>query len=138
MNDSAKHCAEHPKFNYKCKGCLKEYRKWHYETNKQHYKESSARRYQENKEFYLRNSTQNARKRRFGVDQLQFEQMLSLQGFQCAICSCDIDQSACVDHNHTTGKVRGLLCKKCNQGLGLFQDQKQLLLNAATYLGIYD
>lgn len=46
------------------------------------------------------------------------------------------DQSkvACVDHNHFTQKIRGLLCKDCNIGLGMFKDNPILLHNGALYL----
>jgi len=40
----------------------------------------------------------------------------------------------CVDHCHTTGKVRGLLCDSCNKALGLIKDDKNILLNLITYL----
>jgi hypothetical protein len=39
-----------------------------------------------------------------------------------------------IDHCHKTGKIRGLLCKNCNQGLGQFKDNIDLLLSAAKYL----
>jgi len=40
----------------------------------------------------------------------------------------------CVDHDHNTGKIRGLLCNTCNRALGLLKDNKQLLINALKYL----
>ena len=51
--------------------------------------------------------------------------------------SCDICNSTdrlCVDHNHETGEVRGLLCNGCNIGLGGFKDDKESLLKAIKYL----
>jgi hypothetical protein len=45
----------------------------------------------------------------------------------------DLDTVA-VDHCHTTGKIRGLLCNGCNKGLGLFLDSTKLLQNAKEYL----
>ena len=62
---------------------------------------------------------------------------------QCQICHTFVELapskdkakfSACVDHNHTTGKVRGLLCRSCNVALGHFYDSKDKLLSAYRYL----
>jgi hypothetical protein len=58
---------------------------------------------------------------------------------RCAICRKEFSQTsktetAHVDHDHTTGKIRGLLCRKCNTGLGLFCDSENLLLSAVEYL----
>ena len=55
----------------------------------------------------------------------------------CAICNTDITQSpfdAHLDHDHITGKVRQLLCAKCNPGLGYFNEDPTLLRLAADYL----
>ena len=51
----------------------------------------------------------------------------------CKICSKE--KQLMVDHCHTTGKVRGLLCGKCNKGLGHFKDDIQVIKNIITYLG---
>lgn len=62
--------------------------------------------------------------------------MLVEQNYKCAICNEDFkkNEKICIDHNHETDKVRGLLCGKCNTGLGLFNDDKEILINAAIYL----
>ena len=51
----------------------------------------------------------------------------------CAICKQPFDNLS-VDHNHKTNEFRGLLCKKCNTGLGAFNDSEILLINAIDYL----
>lgn len=71
---------------------------------------------------------------------LEYEEYLALregQGDRCAICDREHDEFAyglVVDHNHTTGKVRGLLCGPCNTALGSLQDSPALLERAAAYL----
>lgn len=55
------------------------------------------------------------------------------QGGQCAICGVSPDKLY-LDHCHTTGKIRGLLCSSCNTGLGMFKDHTGNLRSAADYL----
>ena len=67
----------------------------------------------------------------------EYEELLTKQGGVCAICgqeSKDTGKPLAVDHDHTTGEVRELLCGPCNRGLGLFEDRVELLLKAAAYL----
>lgn len=74
--------------------------------------------------------------KRQGVDmngQL-FESMFMSQGKACAICSDPIDHKAHVDHEHDTGRIRGLLCGLCNKGLGQFKDDVTRLASAVKYL----
>jgi hypothetical protein len=59
--------------------------------------------------------------------------MLARQRGVCAICKRS-DQTLCVDHCHATGKVRGLLCAKCNSTLGFCDDDPKRLLAAIAYL----
>ena len=60
--------------------------------------------------------------------------MLAGQGGVCAICKRKFDKTPCVDHCHSTGKVRGLLCRKCNIGLGFCRDDSNLMRAATAYL----
>ncbi len=62
--------------------------------------------------------------------------LLEKQGGVCAICLgvCSMGRRLSVDHDHSTGKVRGLLCGGCNVGIGRFKDDPALLRAAITYL----
>lgn len=70
-------------------------------------------------------------KNRYGLSQDQFNQMLEDQDGTCAICT---KPAVVVDHDHSTGLVRGILCPQCNSGLGFFGDNAVLLSKAAEYL----
>ncbi len=73
----------------------------------------------------------------YKITEEQYQDMLLLQNNSCAICGAHTaggKGSWHVDHNHTTNKVRGLLCHKCNTGLGLFSDNPDLLTKAREYL----
>jgi hypothetical protein len=71
-----------------------------------------------------------------------YEDMLIAQLGVCAICkqreSVKIKKSLAVDHCHTTGKIRGLLCSRCNIGLGYFRDNEKYLQSAIDYLKAQD
>jgi nitrate/TMAO reductase-like tetraheme cytochrome c subunit len=67
----------------------------------------------------------------------EWEKLLKSQSYQCAICHIHLEQISghlCIDHDHKTKKIRGLLCKPCNGGIGMFQDSAPLLRDAAEYL----
>ena len=79
----------------------------------------------------------------YGISLSQYTEMYNKQHGSCNICLTPLayqniegsgHKTANVDHNHTTGKVRGLLCNKCNRGLGYLQDNATLLRRAAEYL----
>lgn len=79
-----------------------------------------------------------ALKKKYNMSHDQYEKMLEHQGGMCKICKIDIDkyhkEYFDIDHCHSTGKVRGLLCHKCNMLLGLSGDNSALLADAAQYL----
>lgn len=74
-------------------------------------------------------------KTRFGITVEQYETMFLNQNGRCAICGREPDlQRLHVDHDHKTGRVRGLLCMTCNTALGKFSDDPELLRKAIEYL----
>jgi len=73
-------------------------------------------------------------KSKFNLTVDQYEGMVAQQGDLCAICKTKPADRYNVDHDHKTGKVRGLLCGRCNTGLGAFKDAPEILIAAAHYL----
>ena len=109
--------------------------------------------YQENKERIKANyaawregnpdrGRNNALKRRYGITLDQYNEMFVSQDGACAICKEEETVTGkdgkakplCVDHNHTTGKVRALLCYRCNAGIGYLQDSPYITEQATKYL----
>jgi len=68
----------------------------------------------------------------YQLTQDRYESMLKEQGGVCLICYSS--NKLVIDHDHSTGKVRGILCDHCNRGLGYFRDNPESLLTAANYL----
>lgn len=74
--------------------------------------------------------------KKHGLSVEDFAWLVLSQGFRCAICAGDLDFAKLthVDHDHATGRIRGVLCTHCNRGLGAFCDDTRLLNMAAKYL----
>ena len=77
----------------------------------------------------------------YGLSSEEYNKMFDEQGGVCAICGKpekttirNKQVSLCIDHNHETGKIRGLLCINCNKGLGHFMDDTNLMQKAIRYL----
>ena len=73
-------------------------------------------------------------KTRYGITEEQYDLMSANQNNCCAICKEKSEVNLSVDHCHSSGKVRGLLCKNCNLGLGYFQDNTNRINEAIEYL----
>jgi hypothetical protein len=75
---------------------------------------------------------------RYGITLEVFNQMLVEQESKCYICSVHIDETPkkrlCIDHCHNTGKVRKLLCTKCNTALGQVSENTEILKKMITYI----
>lgn len=81
--------------------------------------------------------------RLYGITVGEVEALRDEQGNRCAVCRVSADEiphkafkynPLVVDHDHKTGRVRGLLCPKCNVGLGQFDDSVEVLALAIAYL----
>ena len=91
----------------------------------------------------------NHLKRTYRLTVEQFDEKLKRQGYACETCGRRIEHSkvsasgdvigrAVIDHNHHTGKVRGLLCGSCNRGIGAFQENIVTLTKVIEYLRRYE
>ncbi len=94
--------------------------------------------YKENRAAILKKSRAYHLADKYGITQEQYEQVLSAQENRCAICSIYAEDSRKgslrVDHDHLTGKVRGLLCHNCNVACGLLRDDPEAARKLADYL----
>jgi hypothetical protein len=90
----------------------------------------------------IANTKRNRLKCRYNITVEEYDHMFEQQGGLCAICGkpeTAKHQSGCVahlavDHDHKTGNVRGLLCRRCNFIVGYAKDSKEVLLRAALYM----
>lgn len=95
--------------------------------------------YMENRDKYLHIERERVYKSRYGVGVADYDRMLKEQGGVCKICKRDKPSRNekfrfySIDHCHKTGKVRGLLCAKCNGALGWFEMHGK---SAMEYLGV--
>jgi len=73
--------------------------------------------------------------KRYGITAAEADAMLEAQGGMCAIC--EVEPAVHVDHDHVSGRVRGMLCFNCNGGLGNFRDDPLFLYAAAEYVAYH-
>ena len=110
-----------------------EYDKKYYLKNKERIAEYSRKRYNPEHSRDLR------LKLYYNISLEQYNDMFISQEGKCAICGrhqSDFKRRLAVDHDHNTGKVRGLLCQRCNYGIGYFQENTEILENVIRYLNL--
>ena len=76
----------------------------------------------------------------YGLSNEQYLDLIKNQNGCCAICSThqsELKRKLVVDHDHTTGKVRGLLCSFCNVAIGMFKESEENIMSAISYLRNY-
>jgi hypothetical protein len=95
--------------------------------------ENPARR-QQQRSYRTRSLRKAELKHYYGLSVEEHQAMLTLQRGACAICRKRPEETLCVDHCHDTQKVRSLLCRKCNLGLGHLKHDPRLLRAAIAYL----
>lgn len=81
-----------------------------------------------------RASPDEQRRSKYRIKPGQFEALLASQKALCAICTEPMLPCPCVDHDHDTGAIRGLLCRRCNSGIGFLRDNPTICKSAADYL----
>jgi hypothetical protein len=113
----------------------------YYQANKETIKARKRLRYTTDADFrerklgWVRKSRRRLQlKTRFGISLEDYDALLAKQNGACAICKKKSARSLCVDHCHATGLIRGLLCNKCNRGMGFFEDDAARLRKATAYL----
>lgn len=95
------------------------------------------------KELWKEYGRRSRLKKRYGITADQYDQMVIDQEGVCAICKSNtaggrgLNSRLAVDHNHETGEVRGLLCGMCNQGIGMFKEDTEVMKKAIEYLTNY-
>ncbi len=114
-----------------------EYYRRDLETNRQRSRDAQARRRADPEKN--QHDLRRKRSRKFGISIDQVIAVESLTGTPCPICSATMTRQRglrllCIDHDHETGFVRGVLCSSCNTALGMFNDDPTRLRAAADYL----
>lgn len=100
-------------YRYECKKCVSEWQRNHRKKNKIHI------RYQEACRNY----------------KISYEQSIELySNTHCRICNKKFSDIGAIDHDHSNGNIRGVLCHNCNRALGYFKDDIKILKNAIKYL----
>lgn len=117
---------------------LERTRNWK-EKHKDMVKANNAAHYRKNKEAMVLINRRKALAR-YGVTIEQYEAMYRAQNGACAICHRQniSGRRLAVDHHHATGKIRGLLCSRCNTGIGQFNEAPQIMAAAINYLRMSD
>jgi len=108
-------------------------RKLDRKLNPDKYKQAAKKRYNplKSKEYSWKNA---------GIVDMSIErynELLDKQNHKCAICtepSINFKKALAVDHNHKTGKVRGILCDNCNRALGYLKESEEIIINLLNYV----
>lgn len=137
LKSTCKPCLSEYQISYRKTDKHKEYLEATREKRREQKKEWQKSRKDEDKDYYKNKSLRT----RYGISPEEYNKLFMDQEGKCKICGCEettvangITRSLAVDHNHTSGVIRGLLCRKCNTAIGLLKEDKLLLLKAVEYL----
>jgi hypothetical protein len=146
---SHKNTKQHNKtFYQKNKESIRAKAKAEYAANPKPFLESCKRYYEKNKEKRLAYAKawrmanphikRAQRLKKYGITLEQFNTLLELQKFVCAVCYKQQTRTLNVDHNHTTGQIRGLLCGNCNRAIGYIYEDINIATALINYLIYYN
>ena len=134
-----------------CESCLPNHRrdyirKWKKslsEEDKQRMRDEQTIRMKEYRKHHTEHVFDITIQRRYGITLEYFFTLYNRQDGKCAICKTQLPslyspgkerRKMMIDHDHNTNTVRGILCFRCNSGIGLFDDNPDVLLQASKYL----
>jgi hypothetical protein len=126
-------------YKHRCKLCTRSY-------TTELYKKTGAKRRAQTAAWKLKNPSyvkNHSLEAKYGISLDTYNIKLAQQDYRCAICYKHENDNAggrklAVDHNHSTGQVRGLLCYHCNLAVGMLSDNKFNALRVAEYLESYE
>ena len=119
-----------------CKECLSQQHKEYYSKPENHGRHLKIKREYNNASEHKIYAKNHKLQSRYGISLEEYNQKITAQDSKCAICGIELDggKNTHLDHDHKTGKNRGVLCVGCNSGLGNFKDSLQALEFACEYL----
>lgn len=113
----------------KCKKCQSIY----FQDYKRRNEESLRKKWVDaSKRYYTLENRRIKNYKRYNLTIEDYDAMFSKQNGKCAICF--ENENLVIDHDHATGLVRGLLCQRCNKGLGMFKDSPERMKSAIIYI----
>jgi len=129
-------------YSWRCKECTSVYQKLYYRRNQKRERKKKNDYYKKHgqSEKYKNQRRASKLKCKYDITLEDYNKMFEAQGGCCLICGKsqkELGQRLRVDHSHETGKIRGLLCVKCNLGLGCFDidnEGAELLCSAISYI----
>jgi hypothetical protein len=88
------------------------------------------------KEYYPTRGRDSQLKRTYGITLSQRNELIEQQEGKCKICKVELagGKHTHIDHDHNTGRIRGILCNHCNVGIGMFKNDKELVHKIIEYL----
>lgn len=120
--------------NQRCAPCYRQTLKSYYDSPEgKQAKFAAARKYSKTPAGRLA-KRKGALKYQYGISLDDYQKFFDDQNGACKICKKQFLKPLHVDHNHVNGKIRGLLCGRCNKAIGLFDDQPEICREAASYL----
>ena len=131
--------AYHKEYNAKNKERRLAYGKEYRSKNRDRCVRSCAAWKKNNPEKKRASSRKTWLKSNYGITPECFDRLMREQNGMCAICNAVFDQgskidNAHVDHCHSSGKIRGLLCRTCNTGIGMLREDVGIFMRAVSYL----
>ncbi|CAN5133206.1 hypothetical protein BH09PAT1_BH09PAT1_2710 [soil metagenome] len=105
-----------------------------YYRNPEKHKKAQKEYYLNNRESQLKKARDNELKKKYGLTREEYDRMLKACNHTCMVKGCGSKKNLNIDHDHKTGRIRGILCNSCNRALGLLSDSAEKLKGLMDYL----